>query len=90
MKQITEYIEGGRTFVICKAEGMGDADGYWAFEAKNIDDAGKLVKQFNGISGFHTESLEETIMRVSQSIKVDALVEAGMDRMQAAIKVICG
>ena len=90
MKKVTEYIEVGRRFTICKAENMGAADGYWAFEDKDIDTDGKLKKQFNGINGFHTESLNQTIERVSQSIKVDALVAAGMDRMAAAIMVVCG
>lgn len=90
MKKVTEYIEAGRCFTICKAEGMGSADGYWAFEDKNIDADGRLTKQFNGINGFHTDSLKETIERVSQSIKVDALVAAGVDRMQAVIMVVCG
>lgn len=90
MNKVTEYIEAGRCFTICKADGMGDADGYWAFEDKDIDSDGRLMKQFNGISGFHTDSLKETIERVSQSIKVDALVAAGMDRMAAAILVVCG
>ena len=90
MKRITTYIEAGRAFEICKATGEGKKDGYWAFEDKYIDENGRLTKDFNGISGFFTQSMEETIGLVSNCIKVDALVEAGMDRMEAAIKVVCG
>lgn len=90
MTKVTEYIEAGRCFTICKAEDQGAANGYWAFEDKDIDTDGKLKSRFNGINGFHTESLNETIERVSQSIKVDALVAAGMDRTAAVILVIYG
>ena len=90
MKHITTYMENGRTFEICKAQGIGSADGYWAFEDKDIAENGSLKKQFNGITGHHSKTLEETIQKVSNAIKVDALVEAGMDRMTAAIKVVCG
>lgn len=90
MKRITTYIELGRTFEICKMTGAGERDGYWAFEDKYIDENGRLAKQFNGISGFHSETLKECIKRVSDQIKIDALVEAGMDVTEAAIKVICG
>lgn len=90
MKHITTYIENGRTFEICKAEGMGAADGFWAFEDKDIDESGKLRRQFNGISGHHSSTVKETIQKVSQMIKVDALVADGMDRMEAAWKVVSG
>lgn len=89
MKRITTYMENGRKFFICKAENQGDANGYWGFEDKDVDEkTGKLLKQFNGINGHHSDSLEETIQMVSGTIRVDALVEAGMDRMDAAIKVV--
>ena len=89
MKQVTTYMENGRTFYICKATNQGDANGYWAFEDKDVDSkSGELMKQFNGISGHHSETMKETIMKVSGMIKVDALVEAGWDRMEAAIKVV--
>ena len=87
MKQITKYIENGRTFYIFKAEDKGVANGYWAFEDKDIDSQGRLKKEYNGITGFHSKELGVTISRVSMQIKVDALVESGMDRMLAAIQV---
>lgn len=89
MKYVTTYMEGGRKFYICKAENQGDADGYWGFEDKYVDrKSGELLKQFNGINGHHTSRLEDTIQMVSGQIRVDALVEAGMDRTEAAIKVV--
>ena len=90
MKIVTTYIEKGRRFYICKADGRGEADGYWAFEDKFVDDAGKLTKVFNGITGHHSKTLKETVEKVSNLIKVDALVESGMDRYEAAIKVVIG
>lgn len=90
MKHITTYIEAGRTFEICKAEGRGAADGYWAFEDKDIDESGCLKKQFNGINGHHSSSVAETIQKVSNMIRCDALVAQGMDRMEAAWKVVSG
>ena len=89
MKRITTYMENGRKFFICKAENQGDANGYWGFEDKDMDEkTGKLLKRFNGINGHHSEAMKETILKVSAMIRVDALVEAGMDRMEAAIKVV--
>ena len=90
MKHIATYIESGRTFEICKAEGLGDADGYWAIEDKDIDESGRLKRQLNGISGHHSSSVAEAIQKVSNMVRCDALVAQGMDRMEAAWKVVNG
>ena len=90
MTKVTTYIEGGREFLICKCDDGTERNGYWAFEDKDIGPDGKLLKQFNGISGFHSQTVAECIGMVSTTIKVDALVAGGMDRMEAAVKVVCG
>ena len=87
MEKVTTYIENNRTFIICKTEGADKANGYWAFESKYIVD-GHLTKEFNGITGNHSATLAETIKKVSDGIKVDALVESGMERMEAVLKVL--
>ena len=84
MKVITTYIEGGRTYKICK-----DSHGYWGFETKYIEN-NRLTKQFNGASGFLSKTVEEVIKKISNSIKIDNLVENGMDRMEAVYKVMMG
>ena len=89
MKHITTYIEGGRTFEICRSISNDELDGFWAFEDKFIDEAGRLTKVFNGISGHHSATLQETLEKVSRQIKYDALVDGGMDSIEAAMKV-CG
>lgn len=89
MKHITTYIENNRTFEVFYAE-SGKGKGYWAVEDKYIDENGRLTKQLNGISGFHTQSAAETVKLVSDSIKVDAMCEQGIDRMAAAIVVVTG
>lgn len=88
MKHVTTYTEMGRTFEIAYASGRGDADGFWAFEDKDIDEGGRLKRVFNGITGHHRKTLAETIASVSRKIKVDALVADGMDITEAAIKVM--
>ena len=85
MKKVTEYIEANRRFIICEAEGT-----FWAFEDKDIDAAGRLTKQINGIAGHTADSVSETIKKVSIQIKVDALVAAGMEPTAAVLKVVCG
>lgn len=90
MKQITTYIDSGRTFYICQQTGQGEADGFWAFEDSVVDSEGRLTKVVNGIQGHHKETLSETLESVRNMIKVDALVAKGMDRMAAAVLVITG
>lgn len=90
MKQITTYCEAGRKFFICKETGHGEANGYWAFEDKDVDENGRLKKQFNGITGHHSKTLAETKEKVSNKIKVDVLVANGMDLFEACQKVIMG
>ena len=86
MKRVTTYHEGGRTFYICK-----DSRGYWGIENKYVDpETGRLTIQLNGITGFHSATISETLEKVSNKIKVDYLVSIGMDSMKAACIVIGG
>ena len=81
METISTYHESGRTFLILK-----DEHGYWGIESKYVQN-GKLTKQFNGISGHPGETAAEAIQLVSMRIRVDAMVAAGMDRLDAVTKV---
>lgn len=88
MTRITTYIENGRSFEICQCTRNDETKGFWAFEDKFIGKDSKLLKQFNGISGHHSKTLKECIEKVSRQIKYDALVDAGMDEVTAAMTVI--
>ena len=88
MKKVTTYIENGREFIICKCSEGTKRDGYWAFENGKTIVNGVITTSVNGIAGFHSETLAETISRLSSSIKVDALEEAGIDRMVAVLSVM--
>lgn len=81
MKHITDYMENGRTFIICKNE-----NGYWAFEDKFVK-GGKLTKEFNGITGKLSKTLEEVLKRVRDQIRFDALLEAGVAQDDALLQV---
>ena len=84
MKHITDYFENGRTFVICKND-----RGFWAFEDKFIEN-GKLIKEFNGISGKLSKTLEEVVKRVHDQIVFDALIEQGVEKGDALLRVFMG
>lgn len=81
MKHITDYFENGRTFVICKND-----KGYWAFEDKYIKN-GRLTREFNGITGKLSKTLEEVLKRVRDQICYDDLIEAGVDHGDALLQV---
>jgi len=84
MNKIDKITYMGREFQI-----LEDEHGFWAIESKYIRN-GKLTKAFNGISGLLSKTADEAKTRARQLIDVDALVESGMDRMTASIKVIYG
>lgn len=83
IRHISTYVEGGRTFYICKEIGSGLADGYWAFEDKMLDENGCLARRVNGLEGHHRETLGETIQSVSCQVRFDAMLAAGVDRSEA-------
>lgn len=83
MKQITTYIEAGRTFVIFEETGTGATRGFWGIEDKLFGEDGKLLQAVNGVQGHHFPTLKETIEHVSTQIKYDALIESGMSEIDA-------
>lgn len=83
IKRVSTYVEGGRTFYICKEIGAGLADGYWAFEDKMLDENGCLARRVNGLEGHHRATLGETIQSVSRQVRFDAMLAAGVDRSEA-------
>ena len=85
MKLITTYTELNRTFYIVKNEA-----GYWAIEDKYVDENGKLLKQFNGITGLRSDTVSECLSRTSTQIKVDYYISEGMTAAQASVYVITG
>ena len=89
MEQVTKYIEQGRTFYIFEEKRDIPQRGYWAFEDCFFDEAGRLTKEFNGITGFHSDNIATTIERVSLQINVDRLVNDGMDCLEACMMAMC-
>ena len=82
MKHITDYIENGRTFIICQ----DTHDRYWAFEDCFVKN-GRLTKEFNGITGKMSNTLKETLERVQDQIRFDKYVAEGMERGAAMLQV---
>lgn len=83
MKQITTYIESGRTFGIFEETGEGATHGFWGIEDKLFGEDGKLLQPVNGVQGHHFPTLQETIEHVSTQIKYDALIASGMSEIDA-------
>lgn len=84
LKQVTTYMESGRTFIICQDE----CSRYWAFENKFVKN-GKLTRVFNGITGKMSNTINETLSRVHEQIRFDELMESGLS-MEQAFKLIYG
>ena len=82
MKHITDYTENGRTFIICKDKN----ERFWAFEDKYVKN-GRLTKQFNGITGKASNSLENTLQLVHDAIVYDKLIASGVSS-EDALKII--
>ncbi len=84
LKEITRYTQNGRTFIICE----DNEKRFWAFEDMYIIH-GRLTKEFNGITGKMSKTVEETIDRVRQQILFDAYIAAGFPKDEALLKVFC-
>ncbi len=81
MKLITTIHKRDREFYILK-----DNNGFWGIESKYFEN-GKLMVRMNGITGNHNKTREETIKAVMNQIEYEYLVENGMDKMEALMKV---
>jgi len=90
VKQITTYIEGGRTFHIFEERGKGVTDGFWGIEDCMFGEDGKLKQAVNGIQGHHHSTLAETLEFVSNQIKYDAMIAAGSSSLEAALSLFGG
>lgn len=84
MKHITDYIENGRTFIICQ----DTHDRFWAFEDCFVKN-GRLTKEFNGITGKMSNTLKKTIERVQDQIRFDKHIADGMEWGAAVLAVFC-
>ena len=81
--KVRDYQVGGRHFVLGTLEGR-----YVAIEDKYIDENGCCNTQLNGIQMHASKTLEDCMNRVSSQVKVDALVEAGMEPLEAIMQVL--
>lgn len=84
MKVVSTYYENGRCFKILK-----DSHGYWGVEDKYIVNR-RLTRQFNGLTGFLSNSVSEVIEKIRKQIAIDTLVENGVDRIEAVYQIIIG
>ena len=81
MKLINTINYREREFYILK-----DSNGFWGIESKYFEN-GKLTVQMNGITGNLNKTQEQTEKSVKDHIEYEFLVENGMDKMEALMKV---
>lgn len=86
LELITEIHKHNRTFYICK-----DAMGFfWGIEDvfTNREDGDLTIAcNINGITGFRSVEMQDTIRSVNNALEIDKLISLGMDKEEAIIRV---
>ena len=64
---VKEFITHGHSYAICK-----DNEGcFWGFDRADIDETGRIVKEYNGITGHHSKEMIDTMRKCYQSARTD-------------------
>lgn len=74
---VKEFVTHGHSFAICR----DNEGGYWGFNLAELDESGRLAKEYNGITGHHSETMIETMRRCYQTARTNN--EIDRDKLQA-------
>lgn len=62
---VKEFITHGHSYAICK----DNKGGFWGFDRADLDEQGRLAKEYNGITGHHSSEMIETMRHCYQSAR---------------------
>ena len=88
LKQVTTYIVDGREFCICYTS-MGEQRGFWGFENGVTIVDGVIVKEVNGVAGFHSKKLADCLERIRMTVNYETYKSEGIDP-SVAFLMACG
>lgn len=62
---VKEFITHGHSYAICR----DNEGGFWGFDLSELDENGRLAKEYNGITGHHSKTMIETMRACYQSAR---------------------
>ena len=87
---VREFVTHGHSFAICR-----DNEGnYWGFNLADLDENGRLAKEYNGITGHRNATVIETMRacyqtaRTNNEIDRDKLKANDIDEMTKLFAII--
>lgn len=87
---VKEFITHNHSYAICI-----DSEGeYWGFDLSDLDENGKLAKEYNGITGHHGKTMIETMRACYQSARTEneinkqKLEANDVDELQKLMQII--
>lgn len=82
LTRVTTYYTRGKSFEICK-----DNDGkYWGIPSEAVIN-GILQKQFNGITGHRSNTIQEVMDSIEGSLDMEELTASGINPFVASLMV---
>lgn len=74
---VKEFVTHGHSFAICR-----DNEGsYWGFNLAELDENGRLAKEYNGITGHRNKTVIETMRACYQTARANN--EIDRDKLKA-------
>lgn len=64
---VKEFVTHGHTYAIC----IDNEGCFWGFNIDELDESGKLAKEYNGISGHRGKTIIETMRYCYQSARTE-------------------
>lgn len=64
---VREFVTHGHRYAICK-----DNEGcFWGFDLSELDENGRLAKEYNGFTGHRSETMIDTMRKCYQSARTE-------------------